>query len=179
MKANKMGGILVLALALLPQLGAQGNPGGNALTEEEKTRLMLMREEEKMAGDVYRLLGEKWNLRIFRNIASSEDNHFKQVGKLLDRYGLPDPASTQSGVFADSRLGVLYQELVTKGTRSIQEALEVGVLIEKVDIDDLVKGIMEAKQPDIKRVYTNLLNASFNHLESFETTLEVIAPKAP
>ena len=51
----------------------------------------------------------------------------------------------------------------------------MGVLIEKKDIGDLESALKATAKLDIKRVYTNLLNASFNHLEAFETACELTA----
>ena len=75
-------------------------------------------------------------------------------------------------MYRSTAITALFQQLIAKGNVSAQDALEVGVMIEKVDIQDLVDGLLETKQADIKRVYTNLLNASIQHLDSFETTLE-------
>ena len=170
------------AVGALPLI-AQNGPGGGkppaVLTAEESARLLLMREEEKLAHDVYVLAGERWNVRIFPNIAQSETAHFRQVGRLLTTYNLPDPAAGRAaGEFADPRMAALYFDLTTKVALSLKDALEVGVLIEKTDIADLEVGIAEAKQADIKKVYANLLNASYNHLESFEANLELLAAAA-
>ena len=51
-----------------------------------------MREEEKLARDVYLYMYNEWGLRIFNNIAVSEQRHFEAVGTLLDRYSVEDPA---------------------------------------------------------------------------------------
>lgn len=182
-KANGLMLILLGAVSLL----AQGGPGQGTgiatgtgtrtatLTTAEKDRLLLMREEEKMAGDVYRFLAEKWNIRIFTNIAESEDRHFEQVGRLLTRYGLEDPAAgTGPGEYRSGTIAALYSELTTKGSASLKDALEVGVAIETLDIQDLVTGMLETKMSDIRRVYTNLMNASVQHLEAFETSLETV-----
>ena len=161
---------------LVGQMAGQGGNGGNrvpVLSNAERDRLLLMREEEKMAGDVYRYLADKWKLRVFSNIAESEDRHFEAVGRLLDRYKLTDPTiGLGAGVYRSTVITALFQQLIAKGNVSVQDALEAGVTIEKLDIQDLVSGLLETRQSDIKRVYTNLFNASLQHLESFETTLE-------
>jgi len=171
----------ILGMVMLGQLAGQmagpgGGGGGNrvpALSTAERDRLLFMREEEKMAGDVYRFLADKWKLRVFSNIAESEDRHFDAVGRLLERYRLIDPTTGLGpGVYRSTVITALFQELTAKGAVSVKDALEVGVTIEKVDIQDLVAGMLETKQSDIRRVYTNLLKGSFSHLESFETTLE-------
>lgn len=49
-----------------------------------------MREEEKLARDVYLTFGEKWGLTLFTNIAKSEQTHTDAVKTLLDRYEIKD-----------------------------------------------------------------------------------------
>jgi hypothetical protein len=180
-----------LALAAVQPASAQqryrGNGPGCCLSApavpanpEEAKSLAHMREEEKLARDVYRLFYQKWNLAIFNNISLSEDRHFEAVGKLLARYGVPDPAENRlPGEYSDPDLQALYAELTVKGSASVHAALEVGVLIEELDIKDLETALTQTGKFDIKRVYTNLLNGSFNHLEAFETVLGILTPAAP
>lgn len=144
------------------------------LPEDQAKTLQHMREEEKLAHDVYQQLYEKWQLTAFKNIAASEEVHFRAVGNLIARYGIVDPAAAgTAGVFADPALAALYKQLIDKGSLSVKDALEVGVLIEKTDIADLEKAIAASDRVDIKRVYTNLMNASYSHLDAFETNLEL------
>jgi len=179
--------LLVLAAPIMAQGRYPGNGQGpvtgatvQTLTADEAKWLGFMREEEKVARDVYQQLYEKWNLSIFRNIARSEERHYSSIGTLLSRYGIPDPAQNNpAGIYSDSRLSALYSELMAKGTRSAKDALEVGVLIEQTDIADLEAALKDTSKLDIKRVYTNLLNGSFNHLEAFETTLEILGAAVP
>lgn len=151
------------------------NPVEPLTADEEKT-LVFMREEEKLARDVYQVLAAKWNLRIFSNIAKSEQRHFDSIGVLLERYGVKDPAaSAPAGVYSDTRLTALYAELVAKGSLSLKDALEVGVLIEKTDIADLESALKTTSKLDIKNVYANLLAGSISHQEAFESVLEAVA----
>jgi hypothetical protein len=165
----------LFGLSVASQANAQGRPVPN-LSPAETSRLLFMREEEKLAHDVYIFADEKWNLRVFRNIAQSETMHFNQIGVLLARYSIVDPsASKLAGEFVDPKLSNLYLDLTAKCALSLKDALEAGVIIEKVDIDDLEAGLAETKQTDIKRVYTNLMNASYSHLDAFEESLELLA----
>jgi hypothetical protein len=43
------------------------------------------------ARDVYLALAELWDVRVFANIARSEQTHMDAVATLIDRYGLEDP----------------------------------------------------------------------------------------
>ncbi|MBS1859644.1 MAG: DUF2202 domain-containing protein [Acidobacteria bacterium] len=147
------------------------------LTAAEAQSLTFMREEEKLARDVYQELYKKWNLTVFKNIAESEQTHFDAVGTLLTRYGVPDPAqNTAPGVYTNPTFISLYNDLIAKGMLSAQDALEAGALIETRDIADLQTALSATAKLDLKRVYTNLLNASFNHLEAFQTMCELVTP---
>ncbi len=183
--------LIALMLAVTVPVMAQGGYRGNGpgpgtvltivpVTVEEAKWLTFMREEEKLARDVYQQLFDKWNLTIFRNIALSEEQHHAAIGTLLSRYSVPDPALNKpAGVYSDSRLTALYSQLMSKGMLSAKDALEVGVLIEKTDIADLETALKATDKLDIKRAYTNLMNGSFNHLEAFETTTEILCAAVP
>ena len=138
------------------------------LTAGEIAGLNLMREEEKLARDVYLYLYNKWGLRTFSNIAESEQTHMDSIKTLLDRYGLPDPASGKAaGVFGDAHLQELYNQLIAQGSKSTDEAWNVGIAIEELDIDDLEKLIAATTKADIILVYQNLLKGSESHLAAF------------
>jgi hypothetical protein len=131
-----------------------------------------MREEEKLAHDVYLALYDLWGLPLFQNIARSEETHTGAVKNLLDTFNIPDPAvDTPPGVFTDPVLQTLYDELISMGERSLADALRVGGAIEEIDILDLRAALDETENPDIVRVYENLLRGSENHLRAFTSTL--------
>lgn len=166
-----------------PALG-QGN-GGNAgsgqhgtgaalpaadpagLTQAEIDALLFMREEEKLAHDVYVALYEQWGLTQFNSIAASEQAHTDAVKALLDRYGVVDTTATEPGVFVNTELQALYNDLVARGSGSAAEALSVGALIEEVDIADLDERIAQTDQADILAVFANLRSGSESHLRAF------------
>jgi hypothetical protein len=141
------------------------------LSSVEADALRYMREEEKLAHDVYLVLYEQWHLPIFQNIANSEQVHTGTVAALLDRYGLDDPATPDVGSFADPYLQELYDQLVAQGGQSLVDALKVGATIEEVDILDLEQRIAQTDNLDIVRVYENLMQGSGNHLRAFVATL--------
>lgn len=142
------------------------------LTDLEKKSLIYMREEEKLARDVYMTLFEKWGLNIFSNIARSEDTHTEAIRSLLQTYQISDSASTEVGVFTNADLQNLYTDLVTRGSVSLKEALIVGVTIEDLDIHDLYTQLKNINNQDIINVYENLMRGSRNHLRSFNSQLK-------
>ena len=143
------------------------------LTEDDIAGLLWMREEEQLAHDVYVILGEQWDLRIFDNIAASESSHIDAVIGLLDRYGIDDiAAGNKPGTIDDPTLQDLYDDLVADGSRSLEAALSVGALIEELDIDDLQARAAATDVVDIVTVYANLEQGSRNHLRAFVSQLE-------
>lgn len=143
------------------------------LSDEEIIGLFHMREEEKLARDVYTTLYGIWKLRIFSNIAHSEQRHMDALKVLMDRYGLADPVTDDTvGIFHNSKLQNLYNVLVDNGKSSLVEALKVGVLIEDLDIYDLKIFLVEADNLDIRIVYQNLMKGSRNHLRVYFGQLE-------
>lgn len=163
---------------------AQNGPGFGTpvtvqpLNADEVKWLQFMREEEKLAFDVYTALYQKWNLMAFKNIAASEDAHFNAIGTLLKRYGVADPVQQSAGVYSDPALNELYNQLMSKAMTSAQDALEVGILIEKQDIADLENAMKATTKFDIKRVFSNLMNGSYNHLDAFETVCTIATTSA-
>ena len=156
-----------------PGGGGGGGGGGPALTPIEVDDLLFMREEEKLARDVYVYLGGLHDLPIFTNIASSEQRHMDAVLTLLVRYGLEDPAAgNEPGEFTDPGLQALYDQLIVQGSGSLDAALRVGVLIEETDIADLEDCLLDVIHNDIQRVYENLLRGSQNHLAAFQSHLD-------
>ncbi len=140
------------------------------LSADEAAALLFMREEEKLARDVYNTLAATWGIRSFSNIASSEQMHMDEIKVLLDRYALTDPALAP-GQFTDPTLQALYTQLVAQGRLSISDALKVGAAIEEIDIRDLQTRMAQTDNADIKQVYTNLMNGSYNHLKAFTRNL--------
>ncbi len=150
--------------------GGNGNGGGSTydLSQEERDGLIHMRIEEKLARDVYIVMGELWNHKVFLNIQLSEEKHMEAVKRLLDKYSVPDPLTTDSvGVFPDPQFQLLYDQYVMQGNQSLNEALLVGKAIEELDIADLTFQLTFVDNPDIIRVYQNLKAASENHLAAF------------
>ncbi len=184
MKLTTIAGTLVLAatLAAAP-LEAGWNRGAlqsgtgvqaqNPLSPEEESTLLFMREEEKMARDVYLTLFDLWEHPVFDNISDSEQRHMNAMKNQIDRYGLVDPVTDDTvGVFDNEELGVLYLDLVAMGGKSLEMALRAGALIEEIDILDLENAIAQSTHDDVTRAYGNLLRGSRNHLRAFVGQLE-------
>ncbi len=151
---------------------AGGGSGYYVLTEAEIQGLQFLREEEKLARDVYLELHRRWGMNIFANIAESEQNHMDAVKSLLDKYRLEDPAQPGEGEFTNQALQAAYDALIARGRQSLMEALHVGGFIEELDIGDLQDAMAATGRDDILQVYDNLMRASRNHLRAFAGQIE-------
>jgi len=170
--------------------GGNGNGGGGAccgllieqlgslpieaLSQEEMEAVTFLREEEKLARDVYATLALSWNIPVFSNIARAEQRHMDHVALLLERNGVPDPVSDDTiGVFSNPELQSLYTSLVSTGESSLEEALRVGATIEDLDIADINEMLAESDNLDIALIGHNLNKGSRNHLRAFSRALEM------
>jgi len=162
--SNVKGGCSAASISSIP---------ASPLSESEKQGLVFMREEEKLARDVYMAMSESWDIPIFANISRSETSHMEAVLGLLEKYNISDPVSDQKpGVFTNQVFTDLYQTLRKQGENNLVDALKAGAFIEETDIADLRDRMKESDNEDIKLVYENLLQASYRHLRAFSRNLE-------
>jgi hypothetical protein len=162
--------ILVVFLALGLSNCSKDEKNG-ALTENESSDLKFLREEEKLARDVYMYAYNKYQVAIFDNIFKSEQKHMDAVLNILSKYEILDPASTEVGVFVNPELQLTYNDLVSKVNISLTEALKVGATIEDLDINDINAFISNTTKNDLLKVYGNLNCGSKNHIRSFTAEL--------
>jgi hypothetical protein len=141
------------------------------LNDAEYEALALLREEEKLARDVYNTLYDQYNQKIFNNITQAEQTHFTAVKYLLDKYEVEDNASDTAGVFNNATLASLYTTLLSQAS-SLTQALKVGATIEDVDIYDIDEALEEIDNEDITYVFELLQKGSRNHLRAFVRNIE-------
>lgn len=160
--------------------GGGGGGGGNSLQDYiaslpiqtldavELAELRQMRQEEKLARDVYLTLHYFWKLNVFENIAASEQSHMDLVLTIFDRYGVADPLiSDKIGVYPDPVFGNLYGLLINVGQASLVNAVAVGAIIEDLDIYDLNEALAHTDNLDMATVWQNLNQGSRNHMRAF------------
>ncbi len=134
------------------------------VSETEKTFLINQYGEEKMARDLYAYAYKKYWVNTFSNITKSEQKHMNAIKTLLDRYDISAPSDYASD-------NDLYNTLKAKIDESEKDAIEVGIMVEKVDIDSIVADIKATDNDDIKIILTNIGWASYNHLRWFINAL--------
>ncbi|USD63662.1 DUF2202 domain-containing protein [Vibrio sp. SCSIO 43140] len=153
-----------------------------SIEENEKLHLIFMREEEKLARDVYIKLSMAYpSTKVFGKISVSETQHTCAVCDALQRFGIEDPVVNDNvGVFSSEEFGDYFTEkyhyLTNKGEASELDALYVGAYIEEMDMNDIrhcpeviIKRFDSADSAyDCGSLYSNnrVLNALYEHLIS-------------
>ena len=170
------------------------NSQTSTLSEELSNTISYMGNEERLAYDVYNKLYAEWGTKQFTNIATkSEYKHITAVQQLVQKYKMNDdinftnvdlPAlgymntpieNMQAGTYDISKIQKLYDDLVSKGSTSEVEALEVGCIVEVVDVTDLNEYITLAEQSnatDVVTVFNFLRDGSYNHYWAFDKGLK-------
>jgi hypothetical protein len=150
-------------------------PGDTALSAEAAADLRFVREEEKMARDVYLALQQRTGLVVFSNIAGSEAQHMSAMLTLLQRYGVADPVGNAgAGAFVDADIQGLYDDLVARGQASLVDALWVGAFIEEFDIVDIRGRLQPSPPADLVATFESLMRGSRNHLRAFARQLSAL-----
>ncbi len=146
----------------------------NNLSEEQKDTLLFIYQEEKVARDVYIVLGEYYsNQSVYQSIQSSEQKHMDSAQGLCETYkvDISNVDESDVGVFVVPVLQELYDTLVAQGYQSELSGLMVGEYIELTDIDDL-EDAEEEMPSDVVNVYENLKAGSFSHLDAFRGAID-------
>ncbi len=169
----------VVALAGLTLVACGGDngpsapaPSGGTVTDVAAADLRYLREEEKLARDVYRTLFEQWKLKPHENISASEETHTTRVRDLLASFGVADPVTDDTvGTFVNADLRELYAGLVATGKKSETASLEVGATVEDLDLRDIEQMKARTGDANVLRTYAALQCGSRNHLRTFTAQL--------
>jgi hypothetical protein len=197
MTVKKLAFSYLAIIVAIPLLVAFKGGGNVVLDEGETDHLVFMRQEEKLARDVYLTLGDKYPAEItFANIPLSEQKHTDTMQNKLAQFNVPDPVTDDTvGVFTGPEYGpyftATYATLVGQGNTGALNALYVGALIEELDMHDIIhcpviivetdNGIGEGEcgmeYTDVRalvRSYDNLLEGSKSHLRAFVNSIELV-----
>jgi hypothetical protein len=188
--------IAPLFLLILILVGCGGTSGNNTssnglvgtLTEDQKYSLAYMWHEEKLAKDIYLELNRRYPTQQLENIAlNSETIHIQMVQNLVEIYDInitnladykisysaQELNSMPAGRFAIPEIQSLYNTLVEIGSVSRQASLEVGCMVEVVDINDLSEFLQTAQGNQyITDTFTFLMDGSYKHYWAFDSGLK-------
>ena len=155
-------------------------------SQELKDLITFMYNEESLAHDVYLAIYKEQPMNTLQNIATkSEVKHIDAVNDLAVTYDLnvtqyPDtdvPYSIEGikpGIYPVEHIQELYDMLYDKGIQSSKDALEVGCMVEVVDIEDLDDAIAIAlrdQADDVLEVFNFLEKGSYTHYWAFNDAL--------
>ena len=196
---------VILKILLLTSIGAvacsvaaASNDSTSVLDFNEQTHLVFTCEEEKLARDVYRVLGRRFpEIASFAVMAENKEASNCAVHELLQKYRVSVPRVNRNvGVFSWGIYGRYFTEkymvLTGQGSSSPLNALYVGAFIEELNIHDINQcpkaivdisnGINEASacgmqytdNPDVQGMYEELLDESREHLRLLVSDIERI-----
>jgi len=142
-------------------------------TDIEKTGLLLILQEEKVAYDFYSAMFEKYNHVVFQNVMSAEKTHQEHVMSLIKELNIDATGVSQNaGEFSDKDIIYMFDLLMRTGNSSFTDALLASARYEEKDISDLRKNYSNAENETIKALYNCLDKASQNHLKAFVKNLK-------
>lgn len=176
--ALMVGGFGSAAMAAPPE--DRPEPGANSvlptapLSDAEKTTLLTMVDEERMARDLYSAFAAQYpDAAQFASIANAEQRHYDRILMLVNAYELATPSSV-AGTYDTAAVQSLYDDWFAQGSASVDAAYAVGVELESVDIADLKAAIDESDNADLDQAYGRLLAGSENHLAAFEAGADYV-----
>lgn len=150
------------------QASAPSAAPASALTAAERDAVLYLRDEERLARDLYAELLSTSGDQRFARIGASEQQHFDAMGTLIERYGLDDPAEGRApGEFSSPELQALYDRLLKAGVASPEAAIAQGVIVEETDIADIDRHLRNIDEPEIEQVLVRLRAGSERHLAAF------------
>lgn len=166
----------------------------------EASHLTFMREEEKLARDVYLTLADMYpDQDVFKTIATtSEQTHTDTMRDKLAQFNLPDPNPDTNnlpasiGVFSGEEWGWYFTEkyhaLTSMASESELAALYVGAFIEELDMQDIATcphAMTDAGYPEVCglgytderaliNAFKSLMDGSENHLRAYVGQIEAV-----
>jgi len=142
------------------------------LAEDEIDDLLYMVQEERLAFDMYNTLYIEYELKIFQQIANSEEKHVAALSELISKYDLTNPNDNMDpGEYLDGVIQALYDQLLEQAMLSRNWAIQTGIDIESLDITDLNTVLARTDAKNLLQAYNHLVEASEKHLESFTEEL--------
>ena len=174
------------------------------LSTAEEAHLIFMRSEEKLARDVYLTLAALYpEQSTFITIATqSEQTHTDAMKDTLAAFNIADPEPNADelpealGIFENPYFSTYFEEkydYLTASATSLLAALEVGALIEELDMLDINYcndavyelfplpggtscGLTATDVTALENTLGNLLEGSENHLCAFVSQIGAVSP---
>lgn len=138
------------------------------LTDAEKNHVLWMREESKVARDLYTFLFNRWGIPVFKKKMVKEQVNMDRSLTIINKYGLTDPiVKDEQGIYSKENFRQMYVELAMRGNSSLPEALRAAAITEELDIMELEDALQNTiTNPDLKSIYNTMAVSSRNHLRA-------------
>ena len=144
----------------------------NPLTEDEVEFLYALREDEKLAADLYYTFGLEYpEARQFIKWYTAEETHIAAIEAVLEYYEIEFPAIGEIGVFADADRQAYYNELVSNGI-TLLDAYMVAAALEEENIVIYTEVMENSSNNNIILLLENLIESSWNHLKMLVNHIE-------
>jgi len=189
--------VMMMLNGVVATSAAAADDSAAVLDFNEQTHLVFTCEEEKLARDVYRVLGRRFpEIGAFAEMEASKEHSRCAVLDLMRKYRVSVPRVNDNvGVFSWGIYGRYFTEkylaFTSQGSGSPLDALYVAAFMEELnilDINDCPKvivdisnGINEAaacgrnytRNPDVLQIYDSMLEESRKHLRLLVNDIEL------
>lgn len=136
------------------------------LTADEIEFLYAMREDEKLARDLYAYFWTRYpTAPQIQRISKAEESHIAAIETVLDYYEISYPAMSAPGVFEDSTRQALYDELALK-SETMLEAFQTMAFVEDRDLFAYKMVQSQITNANLSLLIENMIKASTNHLKA-------------
>lgn len=150
-----------------------GTTTSTTLTSADIAGLRTVRAEEKAGADAYHVFAGRYAQPVFAELASSQTTQEAMITMMMSRFGVADPTSgSPSGSFTDPAVQHMYDAMIAAGSGSANDALNAMAAFEHQHAADMRRFMAQTGQPDMRRMYTNLMRASANHLDACDRAMD-------
>ncbi len=167
-KRIAMIGLALMALIAVSAAGASDSLYGNAAAKADKDltvedMLLYAAQDEYLArGEYVAIMAKFGEARPFSNIKSAEENHLSWLKTAYAARGIAFPAdASKSHLIVPANLKEAFQT-------GVQAELDNIAMYERFLASPLLK---DPKNADLVSLFTELKNASGNHLSAFQNQL--------
>lgn len=165
MKLKRFSHLLLLALCFNCLNASAENSAAN---EKIEKRLLKQIDEERMAYKLYtELFKAHPEIKILKNMIAAEKRHFSALVNYA-KSNHPDLKTGQlNGMFKVRETEKLYDEWLKEGKASSEKAVEVGIELEKMDIEEITDFLHLNPKPELTAILKRLKQGSKKHLAAF------------
>ena len=130
-----------------------------------KNHLIAQLDNEKLAFKFYHAMYDRWNILALKNLAKCEERHIKVVEKLICEFNdQQSPMNLGEENFNNQKYNAIYHDLISRGTKSENEALIAAGSFEESFIVNIEYLSNHSDTQVQKDCLDNLLESTIEHL---------------